>query len=106
MVIVPGFIINNATVFSDQLGPKNATVSTPVLQHANVSVVKTVTNVSGLGPGGYVAQAGDVIAYKINLTNTGNIDFPNESLATGTNITDSLFNLTSPTQSINNDDDL
>ena len=96
-----GFIVNNATVFSDQLSPKNATVSTPILQNANFSVEKAVTNVSGHGPGGYVAQAGDVIAYEINVTNTGNIDFTNESIAAG-NITDSLFSLTLPTQSISN----
>jgi uncharacterized repeat protein (TIGR01451 family) len=92
-----GFIINNATITSDQLGPRNATVSTPILQNANCTIVKTETGVNGQ-PGGSVTAPGDVIDYQINVNNTGNVDLTNVS------VTDPLIdNLTGPVES-NNDD--
>jgi len=87
-------------VNGDEVGSANA--SAPIDLNANFTVEKTVTNVSGHGPGGYVKQAGDVISYQINVTNNGNIDITNETIKGG-NITDSLFNLTRPQQSISND---
>ena len=54
-----GFLINNVTVFSEQLDTRNAnvstsnaTVSTPVRQNANYTIVKTVEDVSEV-PGGH-----------------------------------------------------
>jgi uncharacterized repeat protein (TIGR01451 family) len=92
-----GFIINNATVDCDQLGPKNATVSVPIIQNANCSIVKTETGVNGQ-PGGNVTAAGDVIDYQINVNNTGNVDLTNVT------VTDPLIgNLTGPVESNSND---
>ena len=96
-----GFINNTVTVSVNGSEVGNATASVPIDQNANFTVEKMVTNVSGHGPGGYVTQAGDVISYEINVTNTGNIDITNETIKSG-NITDSLFNLTLPQQSISN----
>jgi uncharacterized repeat protein (TIGR01451 family)/PGF-CTERM protein len=69
-----GFIINNATVSSDQLGPKNSTVTTPIKSY---TIVKTVTDVAGQGPAGNVTAAGDVIIYAINVNNTAGMDLTN-----------------------------
>ena len=96
-----GFINNTATVAVNGSEVGNATASVLIDQNANFTVEKIVTNVSGHGPGGYVNQTGDVISYQINVTNTGNIDITNETIKGG-NITDSLFNLTLPQQSISN----
>jgi PKD repeat protein len=52
-----GFIINNATVDCDQLGPKNATVTVRIIQNANCSIVKNETDVNGQ-PGVNVTAAG------------------------------------------------
>jgi uncharacterized repeat protein (TIGR01451 family) len=68
-----GFIINNATVDCDQLGPKNATVTTPI---KSCTIVKTVTDVIGDGNGN-VTAAGDIISYEINVNNTAGMDLTN-----------------------------
>ena len=76
-----GFINNTVTVSVVGVTcEESATASALIDQNANFTVEKMVTNVSGHGPGGYVTQAGDVIAYKINVTNTGNIDFTSEDI--------------------------
>jgi uncharacterized repeat protein (TIGR01451 family) len=69
-----GFIINNATVDCDQLGPKNAIVATPIVSCA---IVKTVIDVAGKGPGGNATAAGDIISYQINVNNTAGMDLTN-----------------------------
>ena len=83
-----GFIINNATVDCDQLGPKNATVTTPI---ESCTIVKTVIGVTGDGNGN-VTAAGDIISYEINVNNTAGIPLTNVT------VTDSmlggLFNVT------------
>ncbi len=99
-----GFLINNVTVFSDQLDPRNANVSTsnatvsaPIQQNPNYTIVKTVEDVNGV-LGGNVTLAGDVIDYSINVTNTGNVDLYNVT------VTDPLIaDLSGPTGSIDND---
>jgi uncharacterized repeat protein (TIGR01451 family) len=70
---VTGFIINNATVDCDQLGPKNATVTTPI---KSCTIVKTVSDVIGDGNGN-VTAAGDIISYEINVNNTAGMDLTN-----------------------------
>ncbi len=91
-----GFIINNATVDSDQLGPKNATAQVPIDPY--YSIEKIVTDVAGKGPGGNVTATGDIITYQINVTNSGRMDLNNVT------VTDPLIgNTTGPSSSINND---
>ncbi|MDQ1255345.1 MAG: trimeric autotransporter adhesin [Euryarchaeota archaeon] len=91
-----GFIINNATVDSDQLGPKNATAQVPIDPY--YSIEKIVTDVGGQGPGGNVTVTGDIITYQINVTNSGRMDLNNVT------VTDPLIgNTTGPSSSINND---
>jgi uncharacterized repeat protein (TIGR01451 family) len=91
-----GFIINNVTVVSNQLDPRNATVSTPIIQNPDYTIVKTVEDVSGVF-GGNVTLAGDLITYSINVTNTGNMDLYNVT------VTDPLIDdLAGPEGSINN----
>ena len=51
---------------------------------------KKVIDVAGKGPTGNITKAGDVISYRINLTNVGNIDLTNVTLY------DSLISLTGP----------
>jgi uncharacterized repeat protein (TIGR01451 family)/PGF-CTERM protein len=82
-----GFIINNATVASDQLGPKNATATTPI---ANCTIVKTVTGVTGDGNGN-VTAAGDIISYQIDVVNRGRVDLNNVT------VTDPMLGLTNVT---------
>jgi uncharacterized repeat protein (TIGR01451 family) len=92
-----GFILNNATVESDQLVPENATVQTPVEQNPDFTIVKSVESVDGV-PGGNVTAAGDIIDYMVNVTNTGNIDLYNVT------VTDPMIaDLAGPTSSMNND---
>ncbi|MFY1112846.1 MAG: DUF7507 domain-containing protein [Methanosarcinaceae archaeon] len=52
---------------------------------------KTVTDVAGQGPEGYVTNEGDVISYRITVTNDGNIDL------IGVSVKDSLITITGPT---------
>jgi PKD repeat protein len=72
-----GFILNNATVVSTQLGPENATVQTLIKQNANCTIMKNVTDVYGQGPEGNVTAANETISYEINVNNTGNVDLTN-----------------------------
>jgi uncharacterized repeat protein (TIGR01451 family) len=90
-----GFIINNATVDCDQLGPKNATARVPIKTAASIEGI--VTDVAGQGPGGNVTKAGDVITYQVNVTNDGITDL------TDATVNATLTNLMRPTSSINND---
>ena len=90
-----GFIINNATVDCDQLGPKNATIQIPIDTAASIEGI--VTDVAGQGPGGNATTAGDIITYQVNVTNEGITDLTNVT------VNGTLTNLTGPTSSINND---
>ena len=92
-----GLIINNATVDCDQLGLLNDNATTRIIQNANSTIVKTVIGVTGNGNGN-VTAAGDIVSYRVNVTNSGNIDLTNVT------VTDPLIgNFTGFTKSINND---
>ena len=76
-------LVNVATADSDQTGPDTDDATVPVFQNPNISIDKTVTDVAGRGPSGKVEQAGDVISYRVVVTNTGSMSL------TGT-LTDAL----------------
>ncbi len=93
-----GFIINNASINCDQLGPKNDTVQVPIKWKPDYTLNKTITGINGQEPGGNITKVGDIVSYQINVTNDGGVDLTNVT------VTDPLINnLTGPTSSINND---
>jgi uncharacterized repeat protein (TIGR01451 family) len=81
-------IRNVATASSTQTGSKNDDTETPVAPAPDLSIVKTVTDLTN--PNGsddadnIVDQAGDVIHYQIVVTNTGN------TTLTGVTLVDSI----------------
>ena len=69
-----GDIDNVASVVSAEITtPQTSSTETPITQLPAYTIVKTVTDVDGQGAGGLVDAAGDVIAYSIVITNTGNL---------------------------------
>jgi uncharacterized repeat protein (TIGR01451 family) len=93
-----GDIDNTATVDCDQLDPKDDTAEVPIEQDAAYTIDKKVTDVDGEGAQASVDEAGDVISYQINVTNTGNIDLTNVT------VMDSLIeSLNGPVESLNTD---
>ena len=90
-----GFIINNATVDCDQLGPKNSIVQIPI--DTACSIDGEVIDVAGQGPDGTVTAAGDVITYQIDVTNEGITNITNVT------VDGSLAIPMGPTSSNNND---
>ena len=61
----------------------------------NWTIDKTVTDVGGHGPSGYVDKAGDIISYKVVISNTGDVSLQG-------NLVDSLpgtYNMTGPVES-------
>ncbi|MGB9929106.1 MAG: DUF7507 domain-containing protein [Methanosarcina sp.] len=88
-----GFIENIATVDSDQLEPRSSTAKVPIQQLPAYTIDKNVTDVAGKGSTANITKAGDLVIYRINVTNSGNIDLTN------VNVSDSLINLTGPTES-------
>ncbi|MGB9928995.1 MAG: beta strand repeat-containing protein, partial [Methanosarcina sp.] len=85
-----GFIQNTATVKSDQLEPKSHSAEVPIKGNPGYIIDKIVTDVANEGPGGSITAAGQVISYRVNVTNTGNVNLTNVS------VTDSLINLIGP----------
>jgi choice-of-anchor A domain-containing protein/uncharacterized repeat protein (TIGR01451 family) len=67
-----GSITNTATVTDSQGVTGTSTASTSVTQSPGVSIVKSVTSVGGVAGDPAATFAGEVIDYKIVVTNTGN----------------------------------
>ena len=70
-----GGFINKVTVSSGKLGPKSANVAVPIDPSCSISA--SVTDVAGRGPSGNVTSAGDLISYRIDVTNNGKVDLSN-----------------------------
>jgi uncharacterized repeat protein (TIGR01451 family) len=69
-----GKIVNVATVVSDEVGPYEASITTPIGQHPEMTINKTLlTNVTGV--------AGQTLIYKIVVTNTGNTTLNNVAVS-------------------------
>jgi uncharacterized repeat protein (TIGR01451 family) len=92
-----GLIENTVTVDCDQLDSKSHSAEVPVRKISTYDIDKMVTDVGGKGPSGVATKAGDIISYRINVSNSGNSDLTN------INITDSLINLAGPTESKSTD---
>jgi uncharacterized repeat protein (TIGR01451 family) len=98
-----GFINNTATVDSDQLGPESDSAAAPIeiipVYEPNPAykIEKCITDVDCRGPAASVKEAGDVITYRITVTNTGDICLTNVI------VTDSLIALTGPVEPKNKD---
>ena len=95
-----GFITNNVTVDCDQLGAENYSYQTPVVQDPSYAVNMIVTDVNGNGPGENITKDGDVVSYRIDVMNNGNIDLNNVT------VDDPLVTLTGPATSNSNGTDL
>ena len=90
------YTVNLTVSNEDGISSKLANIT--VLDYSPVyTIEKTVTDVSGNGSSANVTKAGDVISYRINVTNAGNLDLTNVS------VVDSLINLTAPSESLNSD---
>ena len=96
-----GYIQNTATVSTDEIADQSSSAAVPINQNPAYTIEKSVTDVDGAGPTGHVDAAGDVIAYQIVITNTGN------QTLTGVSVNDPLLgSLTGPTESLVIDGDL
>ena len=85
-----GLIENTVTVDCDQLESKSDSAEVPVHAIPIYLIDKTVTDVAGKGPTGNVTAAGQVIAYRVNVRNVGNVDL------TDVSVQDSLIKLEGP----------
>ena len=71
-----GEIINTASVVSDEVGPFEVVITTPVPNNPETSIVKTLlTDISG------GVKAGDVLNYSVVVTNTGDMTLTNVVVA-------------------------
>ncbi len=96
-----GYIQNTATVSTDEIADQSSSAAVPINQNPAYTIEKSVTDVDGAGATGHVDAAGDVIAYQIVITNTGN------QTLTGVSVNDPLLgSLTGPTESLVIDGDL
>jgi hypothetical protein len=88
--------IDNEATFTDNYANSESDIEdVPILQNINWTIDKTVTDVGGHGPNGYVDKAGDTISYKVVISNIGDVSFY------GT-LADSLpgtYNMTGPAES-------
>ncbi|HOW15748.1 PGF-CTERM sorting domain-containing protein, partial [Methanosarcina sp.] len=97
-----GCIENTATVDCDQLELLSDSAAvpikeTPIEEEPAYVIHKTIMDVAGKGLEGTVEQAGDVISYKIQVINAGNVNLTNVT------VTDTLIeDLTGPAESLNN----
>jgi uncharacterized repeat protein (TIGR01451 family) len=90
-----GDIDNEATFTDNHANSQSDVEDVPILQNINWTIDKTVTDVGGHGPSGSVDKAGDIISYKVVISNTGATSLQG-SLA------DSLpgvYNMTGPVES-------
>ena len=85
-----GFINNTATVNCTELTVENDSVAVPIVQNPACSIKKIVVDIAGNGPEGNISSAGDLVQFRVNMTNSGNVDLTNIS------VSDSLLNLTGP----------
>ncbi|MCB1358902.1 MAG: hypothetical protein KDK53_21175 [Maritimibacter sp.] len=67
-----GDIDNTATADSEETDPVEDSEAVLISQAPALSIDKIVTDVAGEGPDGTVDAAGDIITYKLVVTNTGN----------------------------------
>ena len=67
-------LVNNATVDSDQLGPNSDTAQVPI--DPRCSIEEIITDINGKTVGN-VTAAGDVIGYRVNVTNKGILNLTN-----------------------------
>ncbi|MGB9133499.1 MAG: PGF-pre-PGF domain-containing protein [Methanosarcina sp.] len=74
-----GDIDNTATVDCDDLDPQNDSETVILDYNPAYSINKSISDVAGKGPDSNVTVAGNVITYKVNVTNDGNIDLTNVS---------------------------
>ncbi|NCA86876.1 MAG: DUF11 domain-containing protein, partial [Clostridia bacterium] len=71
-----GQIVNTATVESNEAGPYDASITTPIGQQPEMTINKTLlTNVAG----GIVV--GQSLVYKVEVTNTGNVTLTNVAVS-------------------------
>ena len=89
-----GSVPNTAVVTDSQTPSQTSTVTTPVSQSPGVSIVKTVTSVGGVSGDPTATYAGQVIDYKVVVTNTGNETLTNV-LVTDQTLGTTLGSLTS-----------
>ena len=81
-----GDVDNTASVVSSEIiVPTTSETETPVDQLPAYTIVKTVTDVGGDGPDGFINAAGDAVSYSIVVANTGN------QTITGVVLTDALL---------------
>ncbi|MGB9930140.1 MAG: DUF7507 domain-containing protein [Methanosarcina sp.] len=91
------FIVNNATVVSEELELKSDTSEVPFAGRPGYIIKKKAINVAGKGPDGVVTKAGDIIQYQVNVSNEGNINL------TSINVSDPLISLSEPVETKNSD---
>ena len=70
-----GDIDNEATFTDNHANSESDIEAVPILQNINWTIDKTVTDVGGHGPSGYVDKAGDTISYKVVISNIGDVSF-------------------------------